>query len=70
MKEIFEMIEGPDEDDVDEELDAKHIYTYIYITPDCNVGSDEDSGDESAGTVNNLSGRNLQASPIRFGYKV
>ena len=29
MKEILEVLEEPDEDDVDEELDA--IYIYIYI---------------------------------------
>ena len=56
MKEILEMLEEPDEDDVEKELDA------IYIEPpDCNAGSDGDSGDESRGTVNNLSGRHLQA---------
>ena len=63
MKEFIEMLEVPDEDDVDEELDA------IYIQPP-NSGSHEESGDESVGTVNYLSGRHLQASSIRFGYKV
>ena len=47
------------------------MYIYLYIEPpDCNAGSDEDSGDKSGGTVNNLSGLHLQASSIRFGYKV
>ena len=56
LKEILEKLEEPDGDDVDEELDA------IYIEPhDCKAGSDEDSGDESGGTVNNPSGRHLQA---------
>ena len=58
------MLEEPDKDDVDEELDA------IYTTSDCNAGSDEDSGDESGDTVNDLSGRHIQASPIRSRYKV
>ena len=59
------MFEEPDEDDVDEELDAMFIEP-----PDCNTGSHEESGDESEGTVNYLSGSHLQASSIRFGYKV
>ena len=51
MKEALEMLEEPVEG-----LDA------IYIEPlDCKTGSDEDFGDESVGTVNNLSGRHLQA---------
>ena len=62
MKEILEMLEETDEDDVDEELDA------VYIEPpDFNAGSDEDSGDESGGTVNNLLHRHLQYD---FGIKL
>ena len=56
MKEVLEMLE-----ESDEELDA------IYIEPpDCNAGSDEDSGDESGGTVNNLSSHHLQAGTSTF----
>ena len=31
QKETLEMFEEPDEDDVDEELDATYIYQYIYM---------------------------------------
>ena len=39
---------------------------FYFRRPDCNGGSDKDSGDESGGKVTNLSGRHPQAGASLF----